>query len=78
MRITRIQVKTVSIASEIRNAFIDFSKMTVSVAALHTDIIKNGKPVIGYGFNSNGRYDQSCLLRERFIPRLMGAEPADY
>ena len=78
MRITRIQVKTVSIASEIRNAFIDFSKMTVSVAALHTDIIKNGKPVIGYGFNSNGRYDQTCLLRERFIPRLMDAEPADY
>ena len=77
MRITKIQVKTVSIASEIRNAFIDFSKMTVSVAALHTDIIKNGKPVIGYGFNSNGRYDQSCLLRERFIPRLMSADPAD-
>jgi len=77
MRITDIQVKTVSIASEIRNAFIDFSKMTVSVAALHTDIIKNGKPIIGYGFNSNGRYDQTCLLRERFIPRLMDTEPAD-
>ena len=77
MRITRIQVKTVSIASEIRNAFIDFSKMTVSVAALQTDIIKDGKPVIGYGFNSNGRYDKTCLLKERFMPRLMGANPCD-
>jgi L-alanine-DL-glutamate epimerase-like enolase superfamily enzyme len=32
--------------------------------------------VTGYGFNSNGRYAQSGLLRERFIPRLMAADPA--
>lgn len=52
MRITEIKVKTVSIASEIRNAFIDFSKMTVSVAALHTDIIKNGKPALCAAFDT--------------------------
>jgi L-alanine-DL-glutamate epimerase-like enolase superfamily enzyme len=71
-----IRDATVSIASEIRNAYIDFSKMTVSVVAIITDVIKEGKPVIGYGFHSNGRYGQGCLLRERFIPRLVNAETA--
>lgn len=76
MRIVDIQERTVSIASNIRNAIIDFSKMTVSVVAIYTDVISDGRPVIGYGFNSNGRYAQGCLLRERFIPRIMGAEPS--
>ena len=62
MRITSIQEKTVSIASEIKNAYIDFSKMTVSVVAIETDVVRDGKPVIGYGFNSNGRYAQGGLL----------------
>jgi L-alanine-DL-glutamate epimerase-like enolase superfamily enzyme len=75
MRIVDIQEKTVSIASDIRNAYIDFSKMTVSVLALRTDVIRDGRPVVGYGFNSNGRYAQGALLRERFIPRIMAADP---
>ena len=50
--------------------------MTVSVLALVTDVIRDGKPVVGYGFNSNGRYAPSGLLRDRFIPRLRTAEPA--
>src|SRR3984957_340520 len=75
MRITEIREKTVSIASAIANAFIDFSKMTCSVVAVITDVSRNGKPIIGYGFNSNGRYGQGALMRDRFIPRLMAAEP---
>ena len=75
MRIVDIQEKTVSIASEMRNAYINFNKMTVSVVAIRTDVIRDGQPVIGYGFNSNGRYAQGCLLRERFIPRILEAEP---
>jgi L-alanine-DL-glutamate epimerase-like enolase superfamily enzyme len=75
MRIVAIQEKTASIASDIRNAYIDFSKMTVSILALTTDVIRDGKPVVGYGFNSNGRYAQGALLRERFIPRIMAADP---
>jgi D(-)-tartrate dehydratase len=71
MRIKEIREKTVSIASEITNAYINFSKMTCSVVALITDVIRNGKPVVGYGFNSNGRYGQGALMRERFFPRLM-------
>jgi L-alanine-DL-glutamate epimerase-like enolase superfamily enzyme len=75
MRIIAIREKTVSIASPITNAYIDFSKMTCSVVALITDVKREGKPVIGYGFNSNGRYGQGALMRERFFPRLMEADP---
>lgn len=76
MRIVAVKEETVSIASQIKNAYIDFSRMTVSALALVTDVILDGRPVVGYGFNSNGRYAQGGLLRERFIPRLMAADPA--
>ena len=75
MKIVDIRESTVPIASAIRNAYIDFSKMTASIVAVVTDVVRDGRPVVGFGFNSNGRYDQSCLLRTRFIPRLMSAEP---
>ncbi|MDH3237278.1 MAG: mandelate racemase/muconate lactonizing enzyme family protein [Deltaproteobacteria bacterium] len=78
MKIVDIQERTASIASPIRNAYIDFSKMTVSVAAVVTDVIRDGKPVVGYGFNSNGRYAQGSLLRERFLPRVREADPKTY
>jgi L-alanine-DL-glutamate epimerase-like enolase superfamily enzyme len=76
MRIVEIREQTLPIASSIRNAYIDFSKMTLSLVAVITDVIQNGKPVVGYGFNSNGRYGQGTLMRERFIPRVMEADPA--
>ncbi len=75
MRITEIREKTVPIASPIANAFIDFSKMTCSVVAVITDVIRNGNPVVGYGFNSNGRYGQGALIRERFAPRILETDP---
>jgi L-alanine-DL-glutamate epimerase-like enolase superfamily enzyme len=75
MRIVDIRETVVPIKSEIRNAYIDFSQMTVSILALVTDVIRQGQPVVGYGFNSNGRYAPSGLLRDRFIPRLRAAEP---
>lgn len=75
MRIVAIHETTVPISSKIRNAYIDFSAMTLSVVAVVTDVVRDGKPVVGFGFNSNGRYAQGCLLRERIIPRLMGADP---
>ena len=75
MRILEIREKTVSIASPITNAYIDFSKMTCSVVAVLTDVVRDGKPVVGYGFNSNGRYGQGALMRERFIPRVLEADP---
>lgn len=75
MRIVDIREKTVSIASPIANAYIDFSKMTCSVVAVITDVIRDGKPVIGYGFNSNGRYGQGALMRDRFLARVLEADP---
>ncbi|HEX2527617.1 MAG TPA: mandelate racemase/muconate lactonizing enzyme family protein [Geminicoccus sp.] len=76
MKITDIREKTVSIASPIANAYIDFSKMTCSVVAVVTDVVRDGKPVVGYGFNSNGRYGQGALMRDRFIGRVLEADPA--
>ncbi|NML48142.1 mandelate racemase [Ramlibacter sp. G-1-2-2] len=75
MKIVEIREKTVPISSPIRNAYIDFSKMTLSLVAVVTDVVRHGKPVIGYGFNSNGRYGQGMLMRERFIPRVLEARP---
>jgi len=74
LKIVEIRETVVPIKSQIRNAFIDFSQMTVSVLALVTDVIREGKPVVGFGFNSNGRYAPSGLLRDRFIPRLKAAD----
>jgi len=76
MKIVKILESTRPIRSDIRNAYIDFSKMTLSLVAVVTDVIREGRPVIGYGFNSNGRYGQGGLIRERFSPRLAEADPA--
>ena len=75
MRITAIRDIVSPIRSDIANAYIDFSQMTASVVAVETDARVDGKPVVGYGFNSNGRYAQHGLLGERFIPRLKAAKP---
>jgi L-alanine-DL-glutamate epimerase-like enolase superfamily enzyme len=75
MRILEVRDMTSSIASNISNAYIDFSKMTCSVVAVITDQFRNGEQIVGYGFNSNGRYSASGLLRERFIPRINSASP---
>jgi len=77
MKITHILEQTAPMASDIRNAVIDFSQMTTSCVAVVTDVVVEGKPVIGYGFNSNGRYAQGGILRERIIPRLMKAAPEE-
>ena len=76
MKIVDIREVTKPIASPIRNAYIDFSKMTLSLVAVVTDVIREGRPVVGYGFNSNGRYGQGSLIRERFRPRILEADPA--
>lgn len=75
MRILEIREKTFPISSSIRNAYIDFSRMTLSLVAVITDVVRDGRRVVGYGFNSNGRYGQGQLMRERFIPRVLEADP---
>jgi D(-)-tartrate dehydratase len=76
MRIVDLREMTAPISSPISNAYIDFSRMTCSLVAVVTDVMRDGKPVVGYGFNSNGRYGQGGLIRERFARRLLEAAPA--
>src|SRR5438132_6679142 len=75
MRIVDIRERSISIRSEIRNAFISFAQMDASLVAVVTDVVRDGRPVVGYGFNSNGRYAPSGILRARMIPRLLEAGP---
>ena len=75
IRIIDVREVTKPIASPIRNAYIDFSRMTTSLVAVVTDAFRDGRRVVGYGFNSNGRYGQGGLIRERFAPRLLEARP---
>lgn len=76
MRIIDICEVTNTISSPIRNAYIDFTKMNASLVAVVTDVVRDGKRVVGYGFNSNGRYGQGGLIRERFRNRILNAAPA--
>lgn len=76
MKIVSAHVGTIPISSSMRNAYIDFSKMDCTILALVSDVIVDGKPLVGYGFNSNGRYNASAILQDRILPRLLNA-PAE-
>ncbi|MGW2386788.1 enolase C-terminal domain-like protein, partial [Streptomyces sp. NPDC001658] len=75
VKITNVYEGVVPISSSIRNAWIDFSSMDCSIVAIESDVIRDGRPVVGYGFNSNGRYSAGEILRRRVLPRLLDAEP---
>jgi L-alanine-DL-glutamate epimerase-like enolase superfamily enzyme len=75
MKITRIRDAVAPIPSAMRNAAISFDKMTISVVCVETDVVRDGEPVVGYGFCSNGRYAQSGIIRERLAPRILDADP---
>ncbi|TDD01607.1 mandelate racemase [Saccharopolyspora terrae] len=75
MKITAVHEGTVPISSSIRNAWIDFSSMDCSIVAVVSDVMRDGEPVVGYGFNSNGRYSAGEILRRRVVPRLLDADP---
>ena len=75
MRITDIRETAVALKSSLRNAVFDFSEMTTSVVAVVTDVVRDGRPVVGYAFNSTGRYACGAQMRSRFIPRLLAAKP---
>ncbi len=75
MKIVDIREIAVPINSTLRNAVFDFSEMTTSVVAVITDVVRHGKPVVGYAFNSTGRYACGAQMRARLIPRIMKATP---
>jgi L-alanine-DL-glutamate epimerase-like enolase superfamily enzyme len=76
MRIVDIRETAIPLKSDLRNASFDFSEMTTSVVAVVTDVLRSGRPVIGFAFNSTGRYACGAQMRERFIPRILRADPA--
>jgi len=75
VRITDIRETAVALKSDLRNAVFDFSEMTTSVVAVITDVMREGRPVAGFAFNSTGRYACGAQMRDRFIPRLLEARP---
>ncbi|QUX29376.1 mandelate racemase [Nocardiopsis akebiae] len=77
MRIVSAHVGTIPISSSMRNAYIDFSKMDCTILALVSDVVVDGEPLVGYGFNSNGRYNATAILNERMLPRLREAAPEE-
>ena len=77
MKIVSAHEGIIPISSSIRNAWIDFSTMDCSIVALVSDVVVDGKPVVGYGFNSNGRYSAAGILRRRILPRLLDAPAED-
>jgi L-alanine-DL-glutamate epimerase-like enolase superfamily enzyme len=75
MRIVDIRECAVPVKSDMRNSSFDFSEMTTSVVAVVTDVARDGRPVVGFAFNSTGRYACGAAMRARFIPRILGADP---
>jgi len=75
MRIIDVRETSIALNSTLKNSSIDFSEMTTSVVAVITDLMRGGKPVVGYAFNSTGRYACGAQMRARFIPRVLNADP---
>jgi D(-)-tartrate dehydratase len=76
MRILDIRETAIPLKSDLTNSSFDFTEMTTSIVAVVTDVVRDGKPVTGFAFNSTGRYACGAQMRERFIPRILRADPA--
>jgi L-alanine-DL-glutamate epimerase-like enolase superfamily enzyme len=75
MRIVDIRETAIPLKSKLANSSFDFTEMTTSAVAVITDVVRNGKPVCGFAFNSTGRYACGAQMRARFIPRILAADP---
>jgi L-alanine-DL-glutamate epimerase-like enolase superfamily enzyme len=75
MRIIDIRETAIPLKSTLSNSSFNFSEMTTSVVAVITNVMRSGKPVCGFAFNSTGRYACNAQMRARFIPRILKAPP---
>jgi len=75
MRIVDIRETAIPLKSTLANSSFDFTEMTTSVVTVITDVIRKGRPVCGFAFNSTGRYACGAQMRARFIPRILAADP---
>ena len=71
MRIVDIRETAIPLKSNLQNSSFDFSEMTTSIVAVITDVVRSSRPVVGFAFNSTGRYACGAQMRERFIPRIL-------
>jgi len=76
MRIVDIRERSVPI-SRYHDPSLPSGGLTTSAVTVITDVMRDGKPVVGYGFSSIGRFAQGGLIRERFAPRLLGVTEAE-
>ena len=76
MRVVEVRERSVDL-SRYSDPSIPSGGLTTSIVALVTDVERNGRPVVGYGFSSMGRFAQGGLIRERFAPRLLAAGDVD-
>jgi L-alanine-DL-glutamate epimerase-like enolase superfamily enzyme len=72
MRIVDVRERSVAI-SRYRDATIPSGGLTTSIVAVVIDVVRGGRPAVGWGFGSVGRFAQGGLIRERFAPRLLAA-----
>ena len=73
MKIREIRELRVPLEGRVSNAVVNFDGHDVSLVAVVTDAMRQGRPVVGYGFNSIGRFAQGGILRDRVVPRIMAA-----
>jgi L-alanine-DL-glutamate epimerase-like enolase superfamily enzyme len=76
MRIVDIRETAIPLKSALANSSFDFTEMTTPVVTVITDVVRNGRPVCGFAFNSTGRYACGAQMRARFVPRILAADPA--
>jgi L-alanine-DL-glutamate epimerase-like enolase superfamily enzyme len=72
-RIVEVRERTVPISRYSDRVPGRGGNLDTSVVAVVTDALREGRPVVGYGFSSIGRFGQGGLIRERFAPRLVAA-----
>ncbi|MCX7560619.1 mandelate racemase [Sulfitobacter sp. F26204] len=75
MKITDIRTHSVKLEGAISNAVVSFDDHDVSLVAIVSDVMRGGRPVVGFGFNSIGRYAQRGILLDRIRPRILAATP---
>ncbi|MBT5701148.1 MAG: mandelate racemase, partial [Gammaproteobacteria bacterium] len=74
-KIVGIGELSVPLKGDVTNAVVNFSAHDVSLVAVVSNVIRLGRPVVGYGFNSIGRFAQAGILQTRMVPRVLNADP---
>lgn len=74
MKLLAIREQTIPLSAPMRNASVSYDAMTASALCVISDCLVDGQPVVGFAFDSIGRYGKGGLLRDRFIPRLLAAD----